>query len=728
MQKLRPYILPGLFLFHLLLLCVIILHGPTDVPRDRSATALQRLWVYSSLSIMLSQFLVTAWWAGLGPEPWVLRVSGCAALAALTWTALRIFWEQLVPGDKDINWMFIVGPSAAWSVLAGLLISLRAVPFLNWHIVLQGTAGEPHRSRPLVSSLTRGVLLVVAIWGGILVLLKDSHPWPALEAGLSQSSAELWRIVRGATILAGVLLPVSMLWVALALGRSADRNFYRRRWTLPATMLGIAGLFLTFLLYWGPSTGDPAFQILLKIFFPVLLLTLVPLLAAGLAGYRLAGRPGQPDTSASDTSNGPSGDVHVPLFQRFPVSLQGAPGAALGSLVVLFCVLVPTGLLTNHKIRLNSRTLQTNGAGKIISLRLWTSAIDDTLAHLRGQHSLQQLDLSGTQISDRGLVHLTGLTHLEELNLDGVSMTDAGLPQLAELSNLRVLYLTGTRISDAGLVHLQRLTHLQELYLFRTGVTAGGLAQLENLQLQKLTVPLQAQNDLGLKHYLAALDPPATLELSPWNTTDTGLAHLRELTSLQRLNLLETRISDAGLEHLAAMHHLRHLQLPAQITDAGLVHLRGLTHLEFLHVPELITDAGLVHLAGMVHLQRLFLSGTPITDAGLVHLSGLRRLKKLLLTNCNILDAGLVHLKTLTDLDGLSLSGTRIGDAGALHLQQLTGLQVLELNGTRITDAGLLHLRGLVNLRALSLRNTPTSEAGLAELKKALPSCDIRNR
>ncbi|MBI85873.1 MAG: hypothetical protein CMJ81_21975 [Planctomycetaceae bacterium] len=728
MQKLHPYILPGLFLFHLLLLCVIIVHGPTDVPRDRSATSLERLWVYTSLSVMLSQFLVTALWAGLGPEPWFLRVTHCAALAALTWTALRMFWEQLVPGNKDVNWMFIVGPGAAWAVLVGLLISLRTIPFLNCHIVLHGVKDGPLQPRARASSLTHGVLFVVAVWGGILMLLKDSHPWPALQAGLSQSRSELWQIAQGAAILSAVLLPLSMLLVALALGQSADRNFYRRRWPLTAAALAIAGLFLTFLLCWGPATGDPPFQILLKILFPVLLLTLVPLLAAGLAGYRLAGRGASPQSTPSVPAGAPAGNVQVPLFQLLPPSLQGASGAALAALVVLSCVLVPTGLLTRHKIRLNSQTMQTNDAGEITNLRLWSSSTDDTLAHLRGQDSLRQLDLSRTQISDTGLVHLAGLANLEGLNLDGVTITDDGLPQLTNLSNLQVLYLTGTRISDAGLVHLQRLTNLRELYLFRTGITATGLAHLKSLQLQKLTVADRARNDLGLKHYLAALDRPTQLELSRWNATDAGITHLRELTSLQRLDLLDTGVTDAGLEPLGTLKNLQVLHLPDQITDAGLVHLKGLTNLKELHLPELITDAGLGHLAGMVHLQRLFLTGTGITDAGLAHLAGLPRLQKLLLTNCQIQGAGLLHLKTLTNLNGLSLSGSGIGDAGVLHLRQLTGLQVLDLNGTGITDAGLIHLKDLTNLRALGLRNTRVSEAGLAGLKKTLPGCDIRNR
>jgi hypothetical protein len=68
-------------------------------------------------------------------------------------------------------------------------------------------------------------------------------------------------------------------------------------------------------------------------------------------------------------------------------------------------------------------------------------------------------------------------------------------------------------------------------------VTDAGLAVLAGLKLKTLTIPRQAQTDLGLKHYLAATNSPTTLDLSGWCVTDAGLAHLAGLTSLQELNL-----------------------------------------------------------------------------------------------------------------------------------------------------------------------------------------------
>ena len=72
------------------------------------------------------------------------------------------------------------------------------------------------------------------------------------------------------------------------------------------------------------------------------------------------------------------------------------------------------------------------------------------------------------------------------------------------------------------------------------------------------------------------------------------MKHLKGLTSLERLSLTNTKV-----------------------TDAGLAHLKGLKNLGFLAIGYTkVTDAGLVHLEGMTELKRMDLMFTPTTDAG----------------------------------------------------------------------------------------------------------------
>ena len=69
------------------------------------------------------------------------------------------------------------------------------------------------------------------------------------------------------------------------------------------------------------------------------------------------------------------------------------------------------------------------------------------------------------------------------------------------------------------------------------------------------------------------------------------------MTNLETLSLVNTQITDAGLQHLKGLTKLRELRLYTQITDAGLEHLEGLTNLE-----------------------SLFLGGTHLTDEGVKQL------------------------------------------------------------------------------------------------------------
>ncbi len=138
-----------------------------------------------------------------------------------------------------------------------------------------------------------------------------------------------------------------------------------------------------------------------------------------------------------------------------------------------------------------------------------------------------------------------------------------------------------------------------------------------------------------------------------------------------------------------------------------------------------IADAGLEHLKGLPQLQGLFLSNTQVGDAGLEHLKGLTRLQVLYLDDTKVSDAGLEHLKELTQLQVLFLSNTQVGDAGLEHLKGLTQLQVLDLRNTKVSDAGLEHLKGLARLQWLVLNGTKVSDAGVKKLRQAMPNCQI---
>ena len=69
---------------------------------------------------------------------------------------------------------------------------------------------------------------------------------------------------------------------------------------------------------------------------------------------------------------------------------------------------------------------------------------------------LEELDLSGSDLTDAGVRSLAGLTRLETLDLSRTHITDAGLKSVADLPRLRELRLDGTQISNEAASALAR--------------------------------------------------------------------------------------------------------------------------------------------------------------------------------------------------------------------------------------------------------------------------------
>ena len=276
-------------------------------------------------------------------------------------------------------------------------------------------------------------------------------------------------------------------------------------------------------------------------------------------------------------------------------------------------------------------------------------------------------------------------------------------------------YSEKSPMDDAALAQLTGRNDLQNLNLNKCNITDDGLVHLEGLKdLQGL--------DLSLCH----------------NITDASLVHLEGLGGLQYLNLSGCeKITGAGLAHLTELKNLQELDLfnCYGITDVGLVNLAKFKGLQKLCLSKCakVTDAGLTHLAELKGLQKLMLSESDnITDSVLSHLAELKGLHDLELPACHkITDAGLAHLAGLKDLQRLDLSFCHnITDDGLVHLEGLKGLQNLNLTGCeKITDAGLAHLTELKDLQVLELDGTPkVTAAGIADLKKALPTIEVRRR
>jgi Leucine-rich repeat (LRR) protein len=119
-----------------------------------------------------------------------------------------------------------------------------------------------------------------------------------------------------------------------------------------------------------------------------------------------------------------------------------------------------------------------------------------------------------------------------------------------------------------------------------------------------------------------------------------------------------------------------------------------------------VTDAGLAHLAGL-RLERLSLWHTKITDAGLPVLGRLSSLRALDIHGNPITDDGLAHLSNLNRLQLLNLRQTRVTGTGAKHLEPLRSLRYLELSHAPLTEQGTRQLLSLIHRTRMDLRDTP---------------------
>jgi internalin A len=117
--------------------------------------------------------------------------------------------------------------------------------------------------------------------------------------------------------------------------------------------------------------------------------------------------------------------------------------------------------------------------GSITAVVLSERETDTAILAVARLHSVEELILRRSAITDGGLVHLKDLTNLSKLDLGRTHVTDAGLAHLKGLTNLSELDLYDTRITDVGLVHLVGLTKLSELRVRRTGVTDAGVKELQ---------------------------------------------------------------------------------------------------------------------------------------------------------------------------------------------------------------------------------------------------------
>jgi hypothetical protein len=190
-----------------------------------------------------------------------------------------------------------------------------------------------------------------------------------------------------------------------------------------------------------------------------------------------------------------------------------------------------------------------NADGEAVRLRLWSHEVTDKqMLRLAELSTLQDLELSVKNLTQEGLSVLSQLKQLRKLQLEY-------LPTLAELDDV-------WGIEDEWLQPLTGLNKLEELILESCHRVDGtGLKYIAGLtSLKKLDLGGTSVTDASLIH-ITGLQNLAELSLQGSGfqngeaiseITDKAVKHLVKLKGLRSLNIKSTRISAEGVKQLEA--------------------------------------------------------------------------------------------------------------------------------------------------------------------------------
>ncbi|XP_059640872.1 uncharacterized protein LOC132283021 [Cornus florida] len=195
------------------------------------------------------------------------------------------------------------------------------------------------------------------------------------------------------------------------------------------------------------------------------------------------------------------------------------------------------------------------------------SFLDVSHSSLQGFHflpcmnALDHLDLSSTLMEDDSVELITCMgAKLRNLNLSKTRVSSAGVEILAgRVPNLEIISLSCTSVDDYAISCISKMPSLKVINLSNTNVK--GLIQ-----------------QVGTE--------------TDWIPS---LAALQNLKWLEKLDLEDTKISDAAVPPLSSFQELSHLSLKSGfLTDASLDHLSSIPKLTNLSIQDVVlTNAGI---------------------------------------------------------------------------------------------------------------------------------------
>jgi Leucine-rich repeat (LRR) protein len=218
-----------------------------------------------------------------------------------------------------------------------------------------------------------------------------------------------------------------------------------------------------------------------------------------------------------------------------------------------------------------------------------------------------------------------------------------------------------------------------------------------------------SDSEIVNKERFVVKDKPSTrvLKLDNSTTSDSELAEIvANNPDLVELTLGGTKITDAGIEHIAQLKKLRKIRLSKTT----------------------ISNAAGTKLAKIPTLQDIDVSQTEFGDAGLESLKPLAKIKRLNLYLTKVTDAGTAKFKDFNSakiITWLNLDLCQITDNGTKYLIEIENLEWLHLGGTDITNASLDNMTKFKKLNTIIVTKTSITKSAAEKLRKNMPNCKI---
>jgi Leucine-rich repeat (LRR) protein len=167
--------------------------------------------------------------------------------------------------------------------------------------------------------------------------------------------------------------------------------------------------------------------------------------------------------------------------------------------------------------------------------------------------------------------------------------------------------------------------------------------------------------------------------------TDDGLIQLKNMQSLQELEIETAKVTSKGIAALSQLSLLRalkltNMKLPSNEQWNALGKLTSLKRLTLRSLRSNVTDSHLAHLNGLQSLIDLYIDAVVIKDRNAMY-------------SMDITDKSLEHISKLQSLERLTLHGAKITDEGLKYLEKLKSLKEMDLQGCKVTEEGLQRLK-----------------------------------